>query len=452
MQQPSLLAKRPVLAVTLSLLLVTSLAYAISLEDIAQGPRGPHGALDMEAQKAILAKLLPKRDVTQPPPRVDPEIWDAVVVPADNRMTPERVELGRELYFETRLSKDGTVACATCHDVSKGLTDQRETSEGIGGALGQRNSPTTMNAFFMETLFLDGRAPSLEEQAKLPIVNAIEMGMPNGQAAIDAIKDDPKYQRLFKAAYGRSPNYADLGRAIAAFERTLVFLDTPFDRFLAGDGDAISDQAKRGWALFNGKGRCMGCHQLNPSNPLGMDNDFHNIGVAARKQNFEQLAEQALDMLKGRGGVQRIDEIALKTKFSELGRFLVTKDRADIGAFKTLQMRNVGVTAPYMHDGSMKTLWDIMDHYNRGGEPNPFLDGGIIPLGLSEKEIDAMVAFMFTLTDDRFAEQNQTAMEEQRKLAEVKRPFRNTDMAQGKILPFEYRALGKPGLAEESPR
>jgi cytochrome c peroxidase len=170
--------------------------------------------------------------------------------------------------------------------------------------------------------------------------------------------------------------------------------------------------------------------------------------VAAREQNFERLADQALELLQQGGGVKAIDRIALKTKFSELGRFLVTKDRADVGAFKTLQIRNVGVTAPYMHDGSMKTLWDVMDHYNRGGEPNPFLDGGIIPLGLSEKEIDAMVAFMFTLTDDRVAEQNQKAMEEQRKLAQTKRPFRNTAMAQGKILPFEYRALGKPGLAE----
>jgi cytochrome c peroxidase len=434
------------------LLLSASLTYAVSREAPAQHQRGPHGTLNMDAQQSILAELLPKRDVTQPPTPVDPEIWNTIIVPADNRMTPERVELGRELFFETRLSKDRTVACATCHDVSRSFTDQRKTSEGIGGALGQRNNPTTMNAFFMETLFLDGRAPSLEEQAKLPIVNPIEMGMPNGQAAIDAIKDDPKYQRLFKAAYGRSPNYADLGRAIAAFERTLVFLDSPFDRFLAGDEDAISAEAKRGWALFNGKGRCMSCHQFNPANPIGTDNDFHNIGVAAREQNFERLADQALNMLQARGGIERIDEIALKTKFSELGRFLVTKDRADVGAFKTLQMRNIGVTAPYMHDGSMKTLWDVMDHYNRGGEPNPFLDGGIIPLGLSEKEIDAMVAFMFTLTDDRFTEQNQTAMEEQRKLAETKRPFRNTDVAQGKILPFEYRALGKPGLAQESPR
>lgn len=443
MQQPAPANVILVLTATASLLLFASLGYAVS-RGAASEPLGPHGALPMEAQQAIIDKLAPKRDVTQPPPSIDPAIWDAVVVPADNRMTPARVELGRKLYFEKRLSKDGTVACATCHDVSRGFTDQRKTSEGISGQLGQRNAPTTMNAFLMETMFLDGRAPSLEEQAKLPIVNPIEMGQPDGRAAVGTIKDDPQYQAMFKAAYDRDPNYADLGRAIAAFERTLVFLDTPFDRFLAGDQNAISAEAVRGWELFNGKGRCMSCHQLNPSNPLGMDNEFHNIGVAARNRNFERLAVRALEMLQG-GGVQRIDELALKTKFSELGRFLVTKDRSDVGAFKTSQLRNIGLTAPYMHDGSLRTLWDVMDHYNRGGEPNPFLDGGIIPLDLSEEEIDAVVAFMFTLTDDRFAAQNHKTMEDQRKLAQIKRPFRNTAAAEGKILPFEKRALGATG-------
>jgi cytochrome c peroxidase len=449
MQQTVSTDRKLVLAISLSLLLFASLGYAIS-RDSSQDRRGPHGALDMEAQKAIIAKLIPERDVTQPPAPVDPEIWRTIVVPPDNQMTPERVALGRELYFDKRLSKDGTVACATCHDVSRGFTDQRKTSEGIGGALGQRNSPTTMNAFLMETMFLDGRAPSLEEQAKLPIINPIEMGMPNPHAAVDAIKDDPEYQRMFKAAYGAKPNYEDLARAIAAFERTLVFLDSPFDRFLAGDENAISAEAKRGWALFNGKARCMSCHEINPANPLGTDNDFHNIGVSARKQNFEQLANKALEMLaKGGGGMHVIDRLAIETKFAELGRFLVTGDRSDIGAFKTSQIRNIGLTAPYMHDGSMKTLWDVMDHYNAGGEPNPFLDGGIVPLGLSEDEIDAVAAFMFTLTDSRFAEQNQKIMQEQQRLAAKERPFRNTAMAEGKILPFEQEVMGTAQNPEE---
>ncbi|MGH8502124.1 MAG: cytochrome-c peroxidase [Gammaproteobacteria bacterium] len=424
MPQTASLNRKLVLAIATSFLLFTTLGYATARSS-GHEQRGPHGALDMEAQKAILAQLLPKRDVSQPPASVDPEIWDKVV-PADNLMTRERVGLGKKLYFDKRLSKDGTVACATCHDVTRGFTDQRDTSEGIGGALGQRNAPTTMNAFLMDPQFLDGRVPGLEEQAKLPIINPIEMGMPNEQAAIDAIKDDAAYQRLFKTAYGSRPNYEDLARAIAAFERTLVFLAAPFDAYVAGRPKAISGEAEHGLQLFYGA-RCISCHQLDPASPLGTDNAFHNIGVSARNKNFNALAREALQTLE-KGGMRMLDRLATDTKYSELGRFLATGDRSDIGAYKTSQLRNIGLTAPYMHDGSMKTLWDVMDHYNKGGEPHPYLDSGMVPLGLSEAEIDALVAFMFTLTDERFSDQNQKIMEEQRKLAAKERPFRDTDM------------------------
>jgi cytochrome c peroxidase len=282
-----------------------------------------------------------------------------------------------------------------------------------------------MNAFLMDPQFLDGRAPSLEEQAKLPIINPIEMGMPTKQAAIDAIDDDPGYQRLFKAAYDSRPNYEDLVRAIAAFERTLVFLDAPFDAYVAGRPKAISGEAEHGVQLFYGA-RCISCHQLDASSPLGTDNAFHNIGVSARNQNFAALAREALDILAENPGRHVIDQLAIQTKFTELGRFLVTGDPGDIGAFKTSQLRNVGITPPYMHDGSMKTLWDVMDHYNKGGVPHPYLDAGMVPLGLSEHEIDAIVAFMFTLTDKRFSEQNRKMMDMQRKLAARERPFRDT--------------------------
>ncbi len=432
----------PMAFVILTVVLPLLGACDAGLQEGSGGPRGPHGDLAMGVQTARLDSLLLGHEVTRPPPGVDPQIWRQIVIPADNLMTHERVALGKKLYFDTRLSKDGTVACATCHDVSRGFTDQRPVSEGVGGALGKRNAPTTMNAFMMQSLFLDGRAPSLEAQAKLPILNSIEMAHPSEQAALAAIADDPAYKEMFSFAYGRAPNYEDLGRAIAAFERTLVFLDAPFDRFLAGQTDAISEEAARGWALFNGKGRCMSCHQLNPSNPIGTDHRFHNIGVAARKQNFEALATEALVALGQEGGVQAVDRLALQTDLSELGRFLVTKDRADIGAFKTMQVRNIALTGPYMHDGSMETLWDVMDHYNKGGEPNPYLDGGIEPLALTEGEIDAVVEFMFALTDVRFTEQNQRAFREQRKLADTERPFRDTAMAEREVFPFEERVMG----------
>jgi cytochrome c peroxidase len=405
---------------------------------------GPtHGALPMDQQVTRFDVLLPHTDVDHPPAGVDPTIF-TLFIPDDNEMSPARVALGKKLYFDTRLSADGTVACATCHDVSRGFTDQRPVSEGIRDQLGRRNAPTTMNTFVLQSLFLDGRAPTLEAQAKLPIVNPIEMGQPDGAAAVKAIADDPDYQRMFQTAYGRLPNYEDVGRALANFERTLVFLDSPFDKFLAGQRDAISDQAQQGWVLFNGKARCVSCHPLNRSNPLGTDNRFHNIGVSARHQDFETLAKQALAELQKQGGLDAVDRLALSTDMSELGRFLITKNRSDIGGFRTLQLRNVGITGPYMHDGSMQTLWDVMDHYNKGGEANPYLDGGIEPLALSEDEIDAVVALLFSMTDARFGPQNQATFDKQHTLAQTQRPFRDEALAMRQTLPFEQRVTGQP--------
>jgi cytochrome c peroxidase len=350
------------------------------------------------------------------------------------------------LYFDARLSKDGTLACATCHDISRGFTDRRSVSEGIRDQLGKRSSPTVMNAALLQSMFWDGRAASLEDQAKLPILNPIEMGHPDAASAMASINGDPAYLSMFQKAYGRAPNYDDVGRAIASFERTLVFLDAPFDRYLSGDGKAISPAAQRGLELFNGKARCVSCHMINSSNPLGTDNLFHNIGVSARKQNFEQLAQKGLAAIAANSDQQALDKLALETDLSELGRFLVSRQRQDIGSFKTEQLRNVGLTAPYMHDGTLRTLWDVMDHYNKGGETNAYLDGGIEPLNLSEGEINDVVAFLFTLTDKRFAEQNEAAFKEQQALAAKQRPFRDDALAHRERLPFEERVMGAAGL------
>jgi cytochrome c peroxidase len=411
----------------------------------AASPTGDqHGAMAMGAQQQRLDQLV--TNAAGAPPGVDPLAWSKIYLPPGGEPTADRIALGRKLYFDTRLSKDGTVACATCHDVSRGFTDHRNVSEGIGDHLGRRSAPTTMNAALLQSMFWDGRALSLEEQAKLPILNPVEMGHPDAASAVAAIGGDSAYQDLFEKAYGRAPNYDDLGRAIASFERTLIFLDAPFDRFAAGDAKAMSPAAQRGFALFNGKARCVSCHMINASNPLGTDNLFHNIGVSARKQNFEALAQQALGALQGGAGVEAVDKLALQTDMSELGRFIVTKNRGDIGAFKTEQLRNIGLTAPYMHDGSLRTLWDVMDHYNKGGETNPYLDGGIEPLSLSEEEINDVVAFLFSLTDTRFARENETALREQQARAASQRPFRDNALAHRKVLPFETRVIGSGGL------
>lgn len=405
--------------------------------------KAAHGANAVDVQLAELERL--KLGTGGPLPGIDPVIWQSLV-PADNAASAERIALGQKLYFDTRLSADGTVACATCHDVLRGFSDRRPLAEGIGDQLGRRNSPSTMNAMLLGSQFWDGRAPSLEAQALLPIVNPIEMGQPDGDAATKAIAGDADYEKMFQAAYGRAPNYEDIGRAIASFERTFVFLDAPFDRFGKGDGEALPAAAQRGWALFNGKARCVTCHPINVANPIGTDDRFHNIGVSARHQNFDALVTKALALLEKDPTLKGIDELALETDASELGRFLVSRSSADIGAFRSQQIRNVGITAPYMHDGSLSTLWDVMDHYNKGGEANRFLDGGMEPLALTEEELADMIELLFALTDVRFVEQNEAEQLRQREAAMKQRPFRDDELAMRRVLQFE------PGTKGEAPK
>lgn len=399
-----------------------------------------HGAATTAAQEQALDKL-DLKDGVATPANVDRGLWQSVV-PGDNALTDDRIALGRKLYFEKALSKDGTVACATCHDVTRSFTDRRKVSEGIGGQEGHRNAPTTMNAALLHSQFLDGREGTLEGQAGQPILNPVEMGMPDRESAVKALQVIAAYEPLFQKAYGRSVNYEDIERAIAAFERTLIFLDAPFDRYLAGDTNAISADARAGFELFNGKARCVTCHTINGSNPLGTDNRFHNIGVSARAQDFEALAAQALKLLEADSSAKKLDELAVGTNLSELGRFMVTRNYADIGAFRTLQLRNIGITGPYMHDGSMETLWDTIDHYNKGGEPNRYLDGGVEALNLEEREIDQLVAFLFTLTDRRFDELNKEEMKRQKAAAAKDRPFRDNALVKREVLDFEQRVFG----------
>jgi cytochrome c peroxidase len=410
-------------------------------------PRDEHGAATVEYQQELLTKLAPETDLNKIISAYDAVVWKALL-PVDNPLTPERVALGRKLYFDKRLSEDGTVSCATCHDVTRGFTDQRPVSEGIGGQLGKRSAPTVLNTALLQTMFWDGRSPSLDHQARQPILNPIEMGMPDEGTAMKAISGDAEYQQAFQAAFGRAMNYEDLGRAIGAFERTLVFLDSPFLRFQNGDQEAISADARAGWSLFHGKARCIACHHINASNPLGTDNRFHNIGVAARHQDFEKLAQEALVALREDSSEQKLDELAVGTDLSELGRFMVTHNRADIGSFRTPILLNIGITGPYMHDGSLATLWDVMDHYNKGGEANPYLDGGIEPLALTETEIDQLVAFLFTLTDDRLADENQRQLAQQQAAAQQQRPVRDKALAQREVFPFEQRVFGSKSTGQ----
>jgi cytochrome c peroxidase len=354
------------------------------------------------------------------------------VIPPDNEQTPAKIALGKALFFEDALSADGKISCDHCHSPAKGFTDQLPTSMGIHAQFGQRNAPSILNALFNVTQFWDGRSPTLEAQVEGPVTNPVEMGMKSTDDAVAAIKAIPEYQKQFQEVFGRDVNFADIEHAIAAYERTQVAFDSPFDKFINGDQSAISDSAKRGWSIFNGKGRCMSCHGWNPTSPLFTDQKFHNIGVSAHKADFVPLARKALVVLStSGGGSEAIDKLAIGTDMSGLGRFLVTKQPHDIGGFRTMTLRNLLVTQPYFHDGSQATLWDTIDHYNKGGVQNPYLDGGITPLGLTEAEEDDLVNFLATLTSPEYAGDAKQEYDLQFKRSRTERPQRDEAAANG---------------------
>jgi len=349
-------------------------------------------------------------------------------------LRPARVALGEKLFFEARLSGDGTVACATCHDPNRAFTDGRPVSVGIHGSIGQRNAPSILNALYNKHQFWDGRVTTLEEQAALPIANPAEMGSASLGDAVSRIAGDRDYRTQFVRAFGHGVNAQDMLSAIAAYERTLASFDSPFDHFVAGEANAISDAAKRGWELFNTKARCNLCHALTDNQrdtTLFMDNDFHNIGIGILRHRVGPLALEAEREL-AQGHLSDIDSAAIGSEMSVLGRFLVTKEQGDIASFKTPGLRNVLVTGPYFHDGSMQTLWDVMDHYNKGdGIADPWLDKDMLPLALTESQIDDVVAFLATLTSPQYKELGDREYARQLALSKVRRPQRDTGRAFG---------------------
>lgn len=344
--------------------------------------------------------------------------------PAENPTTPEKVALGEKLFHDTRFSTTGKVACATCHVAEKAFTDgPLSVSEGIHGLTGTRNAPTVVNAVFMESMFWDGRSPSLEDQALHPFVNPVEMGLKDHQPILDIVRTDPEYVSAFKSVFGASSDavtMAEVTQAIAAFERTQVAGDSPFDRWFFGrDPEALTPAQKRGYALFVNEGRCVSCHLIEQTTALFTDNRFHNIGVGINKIQGEVPA-LAKEFLKAEVTASEVDAAVLSNKkTSEIGRFVVTRGFDDLGAFKTPTLRNVAATAPYMHDGSLATLREVVVHYNNGGvtqegdRVNDFLSGGIRPLNLTDGQIDDLVAFMEALTSPQYAALAESMRKEQ---------------------------------------
>lgn len=330
-----------------------------------------------------------------------------VPIPADNPQTPEKIALGKTLFEDKRLSGDGTVSCATCHNPDKAFGDGLSVSEGINRSKGTRNAPTLLNAAYYTSQFWDGRQPTLEAQAKDPFINSVEHGLKDHNALLDIIRKDAAYPAQFKAVFGVETDKLTVdhvGMAIASYERTLVSGNSPFDRYMyGGDKTALSPEAIRGLVIYRGKGLCGTCHTIGEKNAIFTNNKFHNLGVGFDKvepRMFEIVNAFRVAAAKG----QSLDELVLKdADFSELGRVLVTitptdLDSKTIGQFKTSTLRNIALTAPYMHDGSLATLEEVVELYNRGNEKNPRLDPLFKPLNLTPQEKADLVAFMKSLT------------------------------------------------------
>jgi cytochrome c peroxidase len=282
-----------------------------------------------------------------------------VPVPKDNPQTPEKIHLGKQLYFDKRLSKDDTVSCASCHDPKFGFSNGERFATGVGGAKGGRSAPSVINSAYYRQQFWDGRAASLEEQALGPIANPIEMALPI-EDAVAKLNRINGYKTSFQKVFGTDVTADGIAKAIAAYERTVISGNAPYDRFKAGDKSALSEAAQRGMKLFFGKANCSACH----GGTNFSDSGYHNIGIG------------------------------MDAKEPDPGRFAISKLSGDTGAFKTPTLREIARTAPYMHDGSLATLEDVVDHYDKGGIQNEYLDEEMFELRLTPVEKAALVTFM----------------------------------------------------------
>jgi cytochrome c peroxidase len=290
----------------------------------------------------------------------------AVPMPSTNLNYAAKVALGKQLYFDGRLSQNNAISCAFCHNPVAGFADPNQTSVGVGGKRGGRQAPTVYNTAFNSSQFWDGRAGSLEEQAIGPIHNPIEMAETHENVVVKLGKIKG-YREQFQSALGTGVNIQGIAEAIAAYERTIISTNSAFDKFILGDKKAMGEDAQRGMSVFKGKGRCILCH--NDANFT--DNRFHNLGVPQ---------------------VGPMEE--------DVGRYDVTLRESDKGAFKTPTLRSITETAPYMHDGAFKTLEEVVDFFDKGGIPNPQLSPLIKPLGLAPQEKIDLLAFLKALTGE----------------------------------------------------
>jgi len=306
--------------------------------------------------------------------------------PAENPTTPGKIALGKKLFFDRRLSGDGTMSCATCHDPETGFADALPISLPYPTTRNWRNSPGLVNAAYRKSLFHDGRSSSLEEQALFPMMSPFEMNR-NLDYLEEVLKTVPAYVEAFQAVFGGEITRRRVAMAIAAFERTLVSRDTPLDRFLRGDETAFTSAQRAGYDLFAGKAGCVACHD----GPNLTDERFHNLGVPEDPKALED--PRVLATARFVGKVSGFPEYRTLRE-EDPGRFLVTKDPVDRRAFATPPLREVAATAPYMHNGALRTLEEVIDFYDRGGGDDPKKSPLLRPLGLSREEKESLREFL----------------------------------------------------------
>ena len=299
-----------------------------------------------------------------------PEGLPTFSIPSDNPVTKGKVELGKQLFFDKRLSKNDSISCADCHRVQDGWSDSRVGSIGVDSVPTERNSQSILNVGYSTFLFWDGRSMSLEDQAVIPITNPHEMGMDSLEDVVEKISVIKGYTDQFDLVFDDGITSKNIGDAISAFERTLVGGNSPYDRFIKGDKEALSESAIRGKEVFFKQGHCSACH----SGPLFTDNGFHNIGVGLTANHGAEDPEAGAS--------------------NDKGRFGVTGRKGDKGSFKTPSLRDIHLTAPYMHDGQIATLEEVVEFYDRGGEKNPQLDEEMYPLKLTAQQKSDLVEFL----------------------------------------------------------
>jgi cytochrome c peroxidase len=327
--------------------------------------------------------------------------------PENNPATAEKVHLGRKLFYDRRLSLNNTFSCAMCHVPEQGFTsNEMATAVGIEGRSVRRNAPTLYNVAYLQSLFHDGRETTLEQQIWGPLLAHNEMGNPSIGVVLETIRANKDYAGLFEQAFGRGPSMETVGMAIASYERTLNAADAPFDRWYYGkDKNAISATAQRGFKLFNGKAGCAVCHTVNDKFALFTDQQLHNTGVGYAESMGKSLAKKSLQVAPG--VFVEVDNAVIASvsgpKDNDLGRYEITQRPEDRWKYKTPSLRNIALTAPYMHNGVFTTLKQVAEFYNRGGVTNDNLDPLIKPLHLNANEIDDLAAFLQALTGDNVA-------------------------------------------------